>query len=153
MAAVPVHSLGRSGLPDNNSPNTPFNFAPKSLRAVTTPPHTDGLIPHPIGGNNLDVCGEVSLTPNIRGFYDPSTKMHFTLRTKRSNETDHLKSHGKPSTSSASFKYPGEVEARSDGTLRRGRDEDDSQYRKRVLNSVKIKPIEKYRSGEKPKVA
>ena len=54
-----------------------------------------------------------------------------------------------PKTESGCVKYMQEVEAWFDSIIRRGDQETDEQYRKRVLNALKMKLAESYRSGRK----
>ena len=54
-----------------------------------------------------------------------------------------------PNTGSGSVKYMQEVEAWFDSIIRRGDQETDEQYRKRLLNALKGKLIESYRSGKR----
>jgi hypothetical protein len=46
-----------------------------------------------------------------------------------------------------------EVEAWFEGLIKRGDQEDDTQYRKRLLNGIKGRLVESYRSGQKSKAA
>jgi hypothetical protein len=50
-------------------------------------------------------------------------------------------------------RYMQDVEAWFDSIIQRGEQEDDTQYSKRVLNAIKKKLVESYRSGQKSKVA
>jgi len=54
-----------------------------------------------------------------------------------------------PNTGSSSVKYMQEVESWFDSIIRRGDQETDEQYRKRLLNALKGKLIESYRSGKR----
>lgn len=56
-------------------------------------------------------------------------------------------------TGSGSVKYMQEVEVWFDSIFRRGDQEDDMQYRKRLLNAIKTRLVESYRSGQRSKAA
>jgi hypothetical protein len=70
-----------------------------------------------------------------------------------SKETDDAKIHKELSTSNDSFKYMKEVEAWFDATIQRGEEEDDSQYRKRVLTAIKSRLVESYKNGQRSMAA
>jgi hypothetical protein len=46
-----------------------------------------------------------------------------------------------------------EVEAWFDATIQRGEEEDDSQYRKRVLTAIKSRLVESYKNGQRSMAA
>jgi len=53
------------------------------------------------------------------------------------------------SSSASGVKYMKDVEVWFDSLIRRGDQEDDAQYRKRLLNAIKSRLIESYRNGKK----
>ena len=54
----------------------------------------------------------------------------------------------KPSTSSDSVKYMASVDAWYDEVVKRGDQESDEDYRKRILKAIKQKLLESFRSGK-----
>jgi DNA primase len=72
---------------------------------------------------------------------------------KGSSDTNLQKATSELTNSSSGVKYMQDVAAWFDELMKRGEQEDESQYRKRLLNGIKTKLVESYKSGQRSKAA
>ena len=83
---------------------------------------------------------------------DPAQKLSdwYGIRQTKTpqQKTEMQSSNQNPSTSGDSVKYMASIDAWYDEQVKRGGEESDEDYRKRVLKAIKQKLIESFRSGK-----
>ena len=72
---------------------------------------------------------------------------------KPSKETQPAKDSKDSTVPTVGVKYMQEVDAWFDNLFQRGEEEEDSAYRKRLLNAIKTKLVESYKTGQRSMAA